>query len=38
MKKLFLGLLFLASLNFALDFACVDSQKIVTQSKYVAKA
>ncbi len=38
MKKLLLGLLFFASLNFALDFACVDSQKIVTQSKYVAKA
>lgn len=38
MKKFLLSILLLASYNFAVDFACVDSQKIVTQSKYVAKA
>ena len=38
MKKLLLGMVLLASYNFALDLACVDSQKIVTQSKYIAKA
>ncbi len=38
MKKLLLSLLIVFSFNFALDYACVDTQKIVTQSKYVAKA
>ena len=38
MKKFFLSLILLVSTSIAADFACVDSQKIVTQSKYVAKA
>ena len=38
MKKLFFSFMFLASVSVAADYACVDSQKIVTQSKYVAKA
>ncbi len=38
MKKILLGLFLLTSFTYSHDFACVDSQKIVAQSKYVAKA
>jgi len=38
MKKVLSSLLLIASLSYAADFACIDSQKIITQSKYVAKA
>ena len=33
MKKIFMGILFLISLNYAADFACVDFQKVLMQSK-----
>ncbi|NPA32109.1 MAG: OmpH family outer membrane protein [Aquificae bacterium] len=38
MKKFILALLILGALSFGLDFACVDTGKVVRESKFIAKA